>query len=107
MTNGPLHTRAPFDIRASDFFRHLSFVIRHSDNRFMVSIVRMTIGVAFALIILAEGASAQPAAKADQPQVTAPPQAFFELVSERDRELLDELDRLIKEKKRELRRKAE
>src|SRR5438132_9555429 len=30
MTNEPLHTRAPFDIRASDFFRHLSFVIRHS-----------------------------------------------------------------------------
>src|SRR6266536_633512 len=30
MTNGRLHTRAPFDIRASDFFRHLSFVIRHS-----------------------------------------------------------------------------
>ena len=31
MTNGTLHTRALFDIRASDFFRHLSF-----DNRFMV-----------------------------------------------------------------------
>ena len=30
MTNEPLHTSAPFDIRASDFFRHLSFVIRHS-----------------------------------------------------------------------------
>ena len=30
MTNEPLHTGAPFDIRASDFFRHLSFVIRHS-----------------------------------------------------------------------------
>src|ERR1051325_9882262 len=30
-TNGPWHTRAPFDIRASDFFRHLSF-----DNRFSV-----------------------------------------------------------------------
>src|SRR5262245_58221415 len=28
-TNEPLHTRALFDIRASDFFRHLSFVIRH------------------------------------------------------------------------------
>ena len=25
MTNGQLHTRAPFDIRASDFFRHSSF----------------------------------------------------------------------------------
>src|SRR5439155_7676774 len=25
----PLHTRVPFDIGASDFFRHLSFVIRH------------------------------------------------------------------------------
>src|SRR5438093_56164 len=30
MTNEPLHTSAPFDIRASDFFRHLSIVIRHS-----------------------------------------------------------------------------
>ena len=30
MTNGPLHTRGLFDIRASDFFRHLSFVICHS-----------------------------------------------------------------------------
>src|SRR5262245_26631124 len=29
MTNEPWHTRASFDIRASDFFRHLSFVIRH------------------------------------------------------------------------------
>src|ERR1051325_8137384 len=29
MTNGTLHTRAPFDIRALDFLRHLSFVIRH------------------------------------------------------------------------------
>src|SRR5262249_13184695 len=28
-TNEPSHTRAPFDIRASDFFRHWSFVIRH------------------------------------------------------------------------------
>ena len=25
----PLNTQAPFDIQASDFFRHLSFVIRH------------------------------------------------------------------------------
>jgi predicted transcriptional regulator len=32
---------------------------------------------------------------------------IVETVSERDRELLDELDRLIKEKKRELRRKAD
>jgi len=24
----PLNTQAPFDIQASDFFRHLSFVIR-------------------------------------------------------------------------------
>src|SRR5436190_2311331 len=30
MTNGQLHTRGLFDIPASDFFRHLSFVIRHS-----------------------------------------------------------------------------
>src|SRR5262249_19388975 len=29
-TNGRWHTRAPFDIRASDFFRHLAFAIRHS-----------------------------------------------------------------------------
>jgi hypothetical protein len=28
MTNGPLHTRGLLDLRASDFFRHLSFVIR-------------------------------------------------------------------------------
>jgi predicted transcriptional regulator len=32
---------------------------------------------------------------------------IVETVSERDRELLDELDRLVKEKKRELRRKAD
>jgi predicted transcriptional regulator len=32
---------------------------------------------------------------------------IVDTVSERDRELLDELDRLVKEKKRELRRKAE
>src|ERR1051325_10683144 len=35
-TNEPFHTRALFDIRASDFFRHLSFVIRqpvHGPNR--------------------------------------------------------------------------
>ena len=32
---------------------------------------------------------------------------IVDTVSERDRELLDELDRLIKEKKRELRRKAD
>lgn len=32
---------------------------------------------------------------------------IVDTVSERDRQLLDELDRLIKEKKRELRRKAE
>src|SRR6266568_7621690 len=30
MTNEPFHTSTPFDIRASDFFRHLSFVICHS-----------------------------------------------------------------------------
>src|SRR5262245_14786105 len=29
-TNEPSHTRAPFDIRASDFFRHWSLVIGHS-----------------------------------------------------------------------------
>ena len=32
---------------------------------------------------------------------------FVDTVSERDRELLDELERLVKEKKRELRRKSE
>jgi hypothetical protein len=32
---------------------------------------------------------------------------IVDTVSERDRELLDELDRLIKEKKRELKRKAD
>ena len=32
---------------------------------------------------------------------------FVDTVSERDRELLDELERLVKEKKRELRRKTE
>ena len=32
---------------------------------------------------------------------------FVDTVSERDRELLDELERLVKEKKRELRRKAD
>src|SRR5439155_19713197 len=30
MTKKPLHTNEPFDIRVSDFFRHSSFVIRHS-----------------------------------------------------------------------------
>src|SRR6266545_1755921 len=75
MRNGRSHTRASFDIRASDFFRHLSFVIRHPT------------GVVFAFFILTAGARAQPAAQADYPPVTTPPDTFFELVIERDREV--------------------
>jgi hypothetical protein len=75
MRNGRSHTRASFDIWASDFFRHLSFVIRQST------------GVVFAFFVLAEGVVAQPSASADYPSVTAPPEAFFELVSERDRDV--------------------
>jgi predicted transcriptional regulator len=43
----------------------------------------------------------------DAPAVQPVLACIVETVSERDRELLDELDRLIKEKKRELRQKAD
>src|SRR6185369_3359373 len=75
MTNWRSHTWASFDIWASDFIRHLSFVVRHST------------GVVFALFILTAGARAQPAAQADYPPVSKPPDTFFELVNERDRDV--------------------